>query len=175
MNVEIFLFWVFTVIAAVSSLFVILHKKPLISALFLILNFFSLAGIYLLLSAQFIAVSQVIVYAGAIMVLFVFVIMLLNAEDEKEFTNTLKKIKYFVYVFGAIIFVELVYFLIFSDKKSILLADTVKTKDLGTIENIGSSLYVSYVLPFVLSGFLLLIATIGAILLAKKKIEKWNE
>jgi NADH-quinone oxidoreductase subunit J len=174
MELQTILFWFFALIAAVASILVIANKKPLISALFLILNFFSLAGIYLLLSAQFIAISQVIVYAGAIMVLFVFVIMLLNAKDEEKFAGGMKKIKNFVYIFGAIIFIELVYF-IFGGNNEKISAHPKVSVEIGTIENIGFNLYVYYILPFIVASFLLLVATIGSILLAKKKIEQSNE
>lgn len=79
-TLEIILFSIFALIAVVTSILVVTRKNPIISALFLVLNFAALAGIYMLLNAQFIAVVQVIVYAGAIMVLFLFVIMLLRPE-----------------------------------------------------------------------------------------------
>src|SRR4030067_2391364 len=82
MSLEIILFIVFAAICAVSSVLMITRSNPIISALFLILNFAALSGLYLLLHAQFIAVAQVIVYAGAIMVLFLFVIMLLRPQHE---------------------------------------------------------------------------------------------
>ena len=83
MTLDLILFIVFALICAVSSVLMITRSNPIISALFLILNFAALSGLYLLLHAQFIAVAQVSVYAGAIMVLFLFVIMLLRPEKEK--------------------------------------------------------------------------------------------
>ena len=85
MTLELVLFILFATICAVSAVLMITRPNPVISALFLVLNFASLAGLYLTLNAQFIAVAQVIVYAGAIMVFFLFVIMLLNPEKEKRF------------------------------------------------------------------------------------------
>ncbi|MCZ7612474.1 MAG: NADH-quinone oxidoreductase subunit J [Ignavibacteriaceae bacterium] len=87
MTLETILFIVFASICAVSAVLMITRPNPVLSALFLVLNFASLAGLYLLLNAQFIAVAQVIVYAGAIMVFFLFVIMLLNPEKKKIFLN----------------------------------------------------------------------------------------
>ena len=83
MSLELILFILFSAVAAVSGILMITRSNAIIAALFLILNFGSLSGLYLLLNAQFIAVAQVIVYAGAIMVLFLFVIMLLRPEKER--------------------------------------------------------------------------------------------
>ncbi len=84
MSLELILFILFAGVAAISSILMITRRNPVISALFLILNFAGLSGLYLLLNAQFIAVAQVIVYAGAIMVLFLFVIMLLTPGTRKK-------------------------------------------------------------------------------------------
>ena len=85
MSLQLVLFIVFGTVSAVSSVLMITRRDIVVSALFLILNLASLAGLYLILNAQFIAVVQVIIYAGAIMVLFLFVIMLLRPENEKKF------------------------------------------------------------------------------------------
>lgn len=87
MNIEVFLFFLFGIVAAVTAVIMITRRNPVISALFLILNFASLAGLYITLNAQFIAVTQIIVYAGAIMILFLFVLMLLRPESQKKFLN----------------------------------------------------------------------------------------
>lgn len=84
MNLEVFLFFVFGIIAAVTAVLMITRRNPVISALFLILNFAALAGLYITLNAQFIAVTQIIVYAGAIMILFLFVLMLLRPDNQKK-------------------------------------------------------------------------------------------
>mgnify|MGYP001311488863 FL=1 len=93
MNLELILFLILTLVAAFSSVMVITRKNPILSAVYLILNFFALAGIYLLLNAQFLSVVQVIVYAGAIMILFLFVIMLINTENEASILADKKPIK----------------------------------------------------------------------------------
>ncbi len=169
MSLELILFIVFGGIAAVSAVLTITRSNPIISALFLILNFAGLAGLYLLLNAQFIAVVQVIVYAGAIMVLFLFVIMLLKPEKEKLF-STHPQLKIFALIIAALVFVQIAYMIFLShpDTANANVAASVKA---GTVEQIGRELYTNYVLPFEAAGYLLLAATIGALVLAKKKFE----
>ena len=168
MSLEIILFIVFAAICAVTSVLMITRSNPIISALFLILNFAALSGLYFLLNAQFIAVAQVIVYAGAIMVLFLFVIMLLRPEKEKLLAIN-PRLKILAYLLAFIVFVQLIYI--------IFMSSTSGTSDLdasikaGTIETIGMELFSKYILPVEAAGFLLLAATIGALVLAKKKFE----
>ena len=170
MNLEIILFVIFGGVAAASSVIMITRSNPVISALFLVLNFASLAGLYLLLHAQFIAVAQIIVYAGAIMVLFLFVIMLLKPEHDKLF-STYPQIKKFAIVIGVLVFIQLAY-MIFITRPSTAENPSVQASiNAGTIEQIGLQLYSNYILPFEAAGYLLLAATIGALVLAKKKFE----
>lgn len=171
MSLEVILFFIFGFVAAVAAVMMITRNNPVIAALYLILNMASLAGLYLTLNAQFIAVAQVIVYAGAIMVLFLFVIMLLRPENEKKFLESNPKIKIFAFVVAGFVFVQLIYIIFFSAPSKILQKNLDASIQSGTIESIGNELFRNYVLPFEAAGFLLLAATIGAILLAKKKIE----
>jgi NADH-quinone oxidoreductase subunit J len=171
MNLQIILFFVFGITSAVSSVLMITRRNAVISALFLILNFAGLAGLYLLLNAQFIAVAQVIVYAGAIMVLFLFVIMLLRPENEKKFMEANPGVKVFAVIIAGLIFIQLVYIIFFSHPSSVPKADVAASIKAGTIEEIGRELFTYYILPFEAAGFLLLAATIGALVLAKKKFE----
>lgn len=171
MSLEVILFFIFGFVAAVAAVMMITRNNPVIAALYLILNMASLAGLYLTLNAQFIAVAQVIVYAGAIMVLFLFVIMLLRPENEKKFLESNPKIKIFAFVVAGFVFVQLIYIIFFSTPSKILQKNLDESIQSGTIEAIGNELFRNYVLPFEAAGFLLLAATIGAILLAKKKIE----
>ncbi|MCX7611038.1 MAG: NADH-quinone oxidoreductase subunit J [Ignavibacterium sp.] len=171
MSLEVILFFVFGSVAAVSSVLMITRNNAVIAALYLILNFASLAGLYLTLNAQFIAVAQVIVYAGAIMVLFLFVIMLLRPENEKKFLESNPKIKIFSFVLAGFIFLQLVYIIFFSRPSGIVSKNLEASVEAGTIESIGYVLFKDYVLPFEAAGFLLLAATIGALILAKKKID----
>lgn len=171
MNIELILFFILASIAAVTSVVMITRKNAVISAVFLVLNFFSLAGLYLLLNAQFIAVVQVIVYAGAIMVLFLFVLMLLNTEAEHKLFLDKRGIKFFAILISAFVLIQLA-FLIFKGNPSRNLTPVEEASvNAGTIQTIGSQLYTNYLLPFEIAGFLLLAATIGALVLAKKKFE----
>jgi len=169
MSFELLLFLLFGGISAVSSVLMITRTNPVMSALFLILNFAGLAGLYLLLNAQFIAVAQVIVYAGAIMVLFLFVIMLLNPQKEKILENK-PTLKIFAFIIAALAFLQIGY-LIFLSHPSGTNAGVAASVKAGTVEEIGRELYTYYVLPFEAAGYLLLAATIGALVLAKKKFE----
>ena len=169
MNLEISLFLLLALIAAVSAVIMITRTNPVMSAVFLVLNFFALAGLYLLLNAQFIAVVQIIVYAGAIMVLFLFVLMLLNTAGELKIFTRNKPIKYFAVSITSLVFLQLVYIIFFARPSENLTQNVAQSVEAGTIEQIGRSLYTSYIIPFEAAGFLLLAATIGALVLAKKK------
>ena len=171
MSLDLILFIIFALIGAVSAVLMITRINPVISALFLILNFASLAGLYLLLNAQFIAVAQVIVYAGAIMVLFLFVIMLLKPEHEKKLLAINKNIKIFAYIVAALVFLQLAYMIFLGKPDADSNAQVAASINAGTIEAIGYKLYSNYILPFEAAGYLLLAATIGALVLAKKKFE----
>ncbi|MBV6513894.1 MAG: NADH-quinone oxidoreductase subunit J [Ignavibacteriales bacterium] len=171
MSLETILFYFFATICAVTAVLVVSRREPVISALFLVLNFAALAGIYVTLFAQFIAVVQVIVYAGAIMVLFLFVIMLLRPEKEKSIFSgnpTLQKLSIGV---GVLVFAQLIYIIIagtVSSGKSVAAEQRIRT---GEVEFIGRELITNYLLPFEAIAFLLLAATIGALVISKKKFE----
>lgn len=171
MSLEVILFFVFGIVAAVSAVVMITRSNPVIAALFLVLNFAALAGLYLTLNAQFIAVTQIIVYAGAIMVLFLFVLMLLKPENEKKFLDLNPKVKIFAMVVAFIVFAQLVYMIFFARPSENISKDLAKSVEAGTIESIGRELFTNYIVPFEAAGFLLLAATIGALVLAKKKFE----
>lgn len=169
MSLEVILFILFASICAVSAVLMITRPNPVISALFLVLNFASLAGLYLLLNAQFIAVAQVIVYAGAIMVFFLFVIMLLNPEKEKRFFEQKKKFRIFIIGVVALVLIQIVYAIFLSNPSDSISTEVSRSVQTGTIENIGREMFTNYILPFEAAGYLLLAATIGAMVLAKKK------
>ena len=154
----------------VSAVIMITRRNPVKSVLFLVLNFFSISAIYLLLRAQFIAIIQVLVYAGAIMVLFLFVIMLLNLQDESNLTENITYKKLTAVLLTVLLFAVLsitVYFS-FMNKYTVISADA---ENLGTVETIGRELYTNFSFPFEVVSFILLAAIIGAIVLAKKKFE----
>jgi NADH-quinone oxidoreductase subunit J len=136
-----------------------------------VVNFGSLAGLYLTLNAQFIAVAQVIVYAGAIMVFFLFVIMLIRPEHEQKLLAYKPQIKIFAIVVSVLILVQLVYAIFFAQTSSEINKEITASVNAGTVEAIGRQLFINYVLPFEIAGYMLLAAAIGALVLAKKKFE----
>ncbi|MBN8546940.1 MAG: NADH-quinone oxidoreductase subunit J [Ignavibacteria bacterium] len=169
MTLEQGLFGFFALIAVASSVLMVTRKNPVISALFLVLNFGALSGIYLLLRAQFLAVVQVIVYAGAIMVLFLFVLMLLRPEQEKSYFKERPQQKFLAIVIAFLMFAQMVYSIFFTLPGKVV--DENTRVEIGTIEHIGKELYTTYLLPFEAIAFVLLTATIGALILSKKKLD----
>lgn len=161
------LFLIFAAIAVISGISLVLQTHPISSALSLVGVMGSLAVLYLLLGAEFIAAAQLIVYAGAIMVLFIFVIMLLNAGTEKR-TNRASFAKWAgVPVFFA--FIGLIAFLI-SSRLPPTAGVTLGGFTGGGALEIGRSLFTQYLLPFEVTSVLILIAIFGAIVLARKEI-----
>ncbi|HEY6951420.1 MAG TPA: NADH-quinone oxidoreductase subunit J [Bacteroidota bacterium] len=168
MTLEAILFYVLSVVAIGSALLVVTRRSPVISALYLIVNFFCLAGLYLTLHAQFIAVIQIIVYAGAIMVLFVFVIMLLNLGDERRLRDGMSYKKVVAVGLAAGLLTELIY--VVATSWDLLPPSAFhQTVEIGTVEYIGTQLFTGYLFPFEVTSILLLVAIVGAIVLAKRK------
>lgn len=144
------------------------RKSVIPSALMLIVTFCFLAALYLTLNAQFLAVVQVAVYAGAIMVLVVFVIMLLNIRNEQfSLTGNWKTVIGVLGVAG--ILAQIIGVIMMSTDK---LPKTISTNavELGTVESVGMKLYTSYAFPFEMASIILITAAVGAIVLAKKKL-----
>jgi len=165
---DIFFFLLFALIAVVCAINLIVQKHPISSALSLIGVMGSIAVLYLLLGAEFIAMAQLIVYAGAVMVLFIFVIMLLNAGSEakggRSWTAQLFGIPVMVAFFGVIAF-----FLIreFSNAGFVKFGSFTG----GSVEKVGMALFTDYLLPFEVTSVLILIAIIGAVVLARKELD----
>lgn len=149
-----------------SALMVILSKHPVRSVLYLVLTFFLISSNYILMNAQFIAVVNIIVYAGAIMVLFLFVLMLLNLKQENE-PKTSLLVKVAAAVAGGALFTVLIAAL--RDGVIISTASSLETSDQGLVENLGSLLFTKYVLPFEVSSVLFIAAMVGAVFLAKRE------
>ncbi len=168
MNLEIILFIVLAAVAAISSIMMITRPNAVISAVFLVLNFFALAGLYLLLNAQFIAVVQIIVYAGAIMVLFLFVLMLLNTSAENSLMKDKRPLKLFAMLIIVFVFAQIAFIIFYGKPSRTLTPSETASINAGTIQTIGQQLYTNYIIPFEVAGFLLLAATIGALVLSKK-------
>jgi len=169
--IETALFIVLAMGTVVTAILVVVQRNPVASAIYLIITFFCLAGIYLLLNAPFIAVIQVLVYAGAIMVLFLFVIMLLNLEKEKKLITRHRLQKVLGVFLGIILLAQIG--MIFN---SVLLEGSKgkfppeEVAALGNTEVVARLLFTDYLLPFEITSVLLLVAIIGAIVLAKRQI-----
>lgn len=162
------IFWILASGAIISALLMVTRKSAVPSALMLIVTFCFLAALYLTLNAQFLAVVQVAVYAGAIMVLVVFVIMLLNIRNEEySLTGNWKTMIGVLGVTGILAQIVAV-FIMASDKLPKQLSP--KALELGTVESIGTKLYTSYAFPFEMASIILIAAAVGAIVLAKKKL-----
>jgi NADH-quinone oxidoreductase subunit J len=161
------LFFILGAVALISGGLVVFQPHPLRSALWLIVNFFAVAGIYLLAHAEFIAAIQVIVYAGAIMVLFLFVIMLLNLRRPEE----APAIPYIGQKFlGAVLAGFTALLMIFAYRRAALPPAREFVPGLGNTESIARSLFTDYLLPFEVTSVLLLVAIVGAVVLAKSRL-----
>ena len=166
LNLELIFFLLLATAAIVSAILMITRRNPVTSALYLVLNFFCIAVLYLLLRAQFIAIIQITVYAGAIMVLFLFVIMLLNLGEDNLAKWKLTSSKLVAVLLGAAMLAEVLYFVIYFTSSSVI---SPKAESLGTVESIGKILFSDYLFPFEITSLLLLVAIVGAIFLASKK------
>jgi NADH-quinone oxidoreductase subunit J len=197
-NISELLFFFFAAIAVLGALGVIFQKNPVTSAVFLVLTFFALACIYSLMNAVFLATMQVLVYAGAIMVLVIFVLMLLSLREESNFKIWENPIKRTLYASIAVIFAILInagfqrgevtmgvmkgYTFNQSQEKTLIPSDGKQTYEYsyqlndiqakGNIASVGVSTFVDYLLPFELLSLLLLVAVVGAVILAKKNQRK---
>lgn len=166
---ETLFFLIISLVAIVSAILVITCKNPINNALALILTFFCLATYYVMLDAPFMAAIQVMVYAGAIMVLIVFTIMLLNIRVDATKKHSHKLI--IGSIIGIFTFINIAYLII---KGRVALPTGPYSgemmKELGHTELIGRELFTTFLLPFEVTSILLLVAMVGAVILAKKKI-----
>jgi NADH-quinone oxidoreductase subunit J len=159
------LFFIFAGIAVMGGILVVSFRNPIYCAFALVVTLFALAGEYILLMAHFIAIVHIAVYAGAIMVLFLFVVMLLNIQTEERPSGGLRYMIYLAIPITVVLFFELGYLIFKGFEKSF-----VKDTDLGTVEKIGEALFSQYVLPFEIASIVLIVAMIGALYLSKKKL-----
>ena len=160
-----YIFIFLTIMALFSAIMVLASKKPVHSVLFLTLTFFSIAGHYILLNAQFLAVVHVIVYAGAIMVLFLFTVMLLNLNKDERSPKPLW-VKILALIAGCMLMLVLIGIFRGYDIKA---AADPAVNQIGLVKNLGKILYHDYLLPFEVSSVLFLTAMVGAVLLGKKE------
>ena len=166
MNTLEILFYALSALAIISAVMVLISKNPIHSVLWLILVFFAISGHYILLNAQFLAIVNIIVYAGAIMVLFLFVMMLMNVKKDNEPQKQL-----WVKLTGVIAggsFLTLLIALVKQNTsfqgRDVLLKDG----NIGLIHPLGQALFTDYVVPFEISSVLFLSAMVGAVIIGKK-------
>jgi NADH-quinone oxidoreductase subunit J len=179
-------FWIFSAIALVSATLCILQRNPVNAAMWLVATMFSLAGIYVLLSAPFIAAIQVLVYAGAVMVLFLFVIMLLNLGHTGSDLRGPASLTATVVVIGLLA-VELLTLWsytprrlgaeltgdMFPDTRAMFMGGQLARQEMesrGVVGGIAAPLFQTYLVPFEITSILLLAAIVGAVVLAKRRI-----
>ena len=167
---QLVLFYIFGAIAVVSAILVITRHNVVHSAAFLGSTLFAVAGIFLTLHAEFLAGVQVIVYVGGILVLFVFVIMLISverAEHERQFNR-----QWMIALVTAAILVGEIGYGIYRGRDSFVLPEVVTPPAAvaaGNSQQVGMALYTAYLLPFEIASILLLVAIVGAVVLAKKR------
>jgi len=160
-----YIFYILSALALYSAVMVLVSKKPIHSVLYLTLTFFAIAGHYILLNAQFLAVVHVIVYAGAIMVLFLFTVMLLNLNKDEQSPKPVW-VKAMAIVAGCLL--GLILIGVFRGYEIRATGDPAISQ-IGLVKNLGRILYRDYLLPFELSSVLFLTAMVGAVLLGKKE------
>ncbi len=166
-NVTDVLFYVFASLTLLCAVLVVANpfsRNPVTSAMFLVLTIISMSGLFLLLHAFFLAAVQILVYAGAVMVLFLFVIMLLDLKEEQR-----RRIKFFGLAAG-LVSVGIVVSIFIKSLASVK-ANVAEPKLEGETYALGKLLFTQYTLPFEIVSVLLLVAMIGVILLSKKKLE----
>ncbi len=172
MTPSLVLFWVLAIVSVGASVLMVANQNPVRSALALVVAFLGVAVFYVTLSAQFIAAVQIIVYAGAIMVLFLFVIMLLNLGAPHALRET-GRLQIVPALILAAVFAVVLYFsgALFNLLPSI--STQAEIDAMGTVQNVGLNLYdpkQPWLFPFELTSILLLVAVVGAIIMAKRRI-----
>lgn len=163
------LFYFLSFLAVLSALMVVFSKNPVYSVLYLIITFFTIAGHYVLMDAQFLAVVHVIVYAGAIMVLFLYVIMLLNLNRESE-PHKRNILKFAAAICAGLLLVVLVGSLKGTET---LIQQQPAQVQIGYVKTLGQVMFKEFLLPFEITSILLLAAMVGAVMLGKS--EKTND
>ncbi len=155
--------------AVATAILTITRRNPVSAAMFLVVHFVCLSGLYLTLQAQLLAALQVIVYAGAIMVLVLFVIMLLNMGDEEKLAERVNQRRILPMALGLAFALQLA--IVFLSEPSPQFAKMAENAgEIGTVESIGQTMFTTYLFPFEAVSLLLLAAIIGAIILAKRRL-----
>lgn len=167
MEIQQLVFWILSALTLLFAVGVIVSRNPIASILFLILTFFTISGHYVMMNAQFLAIVNIIVYAGAIMVLFLFVVMLMNLNSDTEPQKNLL-VQFAGVLSGGILLLVLV-----ATVKSTLSGlettqvDLKNMSDIGLIKTLGKTLFSEYVFPFEIASVLFLSAIVGSVVLSK--------
>lgn len=163
-----FLFWIFALVMLVFGAAVVINRNPIASALSLVISFMGLSALFMSLDAFFIGIIQVLVYAGAVMVLFLFIIMLLDLRTEtRRKMNAVAFVGGLAVAFAFFIQLYLIVGQLQAAKQTFPPLGAAKTDD---VHNIGLLLFTNYTLPFQIIGVLVLVATIGVIVLSKREL-----
>lgn len=170
MTVPLLVFFVVAALAVLSAIGLIVRKNPIHAALFLVVNLFCVAVLYLQLQAEFLAAAQVIIYAGAIMVLFLFALMVLVPGREEMGPDPRRAQRMLAFPLGAILLIE-VGLMVRAALRSGGTAEAPKAAPPGGVEAIGRMLFTDYLFPFEVTSILLLAAIVGAMVLAKRKVQ----
>ena len=162
-----FLFWIFALLTVIFGAAVVISRNPVASALSLVVSFFGLAALFMSLNAYFIGIIQVLVYAGAVMVLFLFIIMLLDLRAEKG-----RQINWLTSAGGlavALILLDQIFSVVGHFDIAHKTFPPLPGSTIDDVRNIGAALFINYNLPFQIVGVLVLVATIGVVLLSKRE------
>ena len=165
-----FMFFLLATVAVAAGLGMLIARSPVSSALWLVLNLFCIAGLYLTLNASFIGAIQILVYAGAIMVLFLFVIMLLNLSALPE----MEEINWTAvggFVVGMVVLSQLLYVVALEFDLGVEPVNPETAAEVGSAATLGEVLFTKYALHVEVAGILLLAATVGAVMLAQRRFE----
>ena len=164
---EKIIFFAFAIPLVAAAIGVVVARSPMYAAMSLVAAFFLLAGIYVLLNAHLIAFMQILVYAGAVMVLFLFVIMLLSLGEGHQEVERLKQIQWLGFVLGGGGLMALLAWI----SREVAGAEMATVgPDFGTVKAVGRALFTTYLLPFEATSLLLTVAIVGAVVVAKEKI-----
>lgn len=164
------MFFLLATVAVAAALGMLIARSPVASALWLVLNLFCIAGLYLTLNASFIGVIQILVYAGAIMVLFLFVIMLLNLSALPELED-IEWSSIGGFVVGIVLLSQLLYVVALQFELGVDPVAAEMAAEVGSAATLGEILFTRYALHLQVAGILLLAATVGAVLLAQRRFE----
>lgn len=163
---ETVIFYVFAVLAVAGAILVIAHKNPVTSAVSLVLTLFATAVLFVLLSAHFIAAIQILVYAGAIMILFLFTVMFLNLRPEALNFDSKNMAFNASLLLAALLAVG--YFASLGFSRGLAKFVATPPQDFGTVQDVGTELFTKYLLPFELTSVLIVAAIVGVVVIAKR-------